>query len=48
MYELVIVWDTGEKEIHAYNTQEEAEIIGQGYKTAFGSQVWYCTRRIIK
>ena len=44
MYELVIVWDTGEKEVFTYNTEEEAEKAGEGYKTAFGQQIWYCVR----
>ena len=47
-YELVIVWDTGEKEIHEYNTQEEAEIMAQGDRTAFGNQIsWTGIRRTI-
>ena len=44
-YELVIVWETGEKEVYEYATQEEANIIMQGYKTAFGNQLWCGTRK---
>lgn len=45
-YELVIIWATGEKEIYTYNTEEQAEEIGQGMKMAFGNQVqWYGVRR---
>lgn len=39
MAELIIIWESGEKESHTYNTQEEARIIEQGYKTAFGNQI---------
>lgn len=47
-YELVIIWYNGEKEIHAYNTKEKAEEIGQGMKMAFGNQVqWYGVRKKI-
>lgn len=37
--ELIIIWDTGEKETHLYDTAEEARIIEQGMKTAFGKQI---------
>lgn len=43
-YTLVVVWYTGEKEEHGYNTREQAEKAEKGYKTAFGSQVWTCIR----
>ena len=41
LYEAVIVWETGdkEKEVHCYNTREEAENAVEGYKMAFGQQV---------
>ena len=46
MYELVIVWLTGETDIFTYNTEEEAQKAADGYKIAFGSQVeWTGTRR---
>lgn len=46
MFELIIIWDTGDKDIYTYETQEEAEIIAQGYRTAFGNQIsWTGTRR---
>lgn len=45
-YELVVIWETGEKEVHAYATEEEAEAAGDGYKTVFGNQIsWTGTRR---
>lgn len=37
--ELVIVWETGEKESLFYNTREEAETIERGYHTVFGNQI---------
>lgn len=43
-FTLVVVWYTGEKEEHEYNTHEQAERAEKGYKTAFGSQVWTCIR----
>lgn len=39
MYELVIIWCTGEKDIHGYPTREEAEKAELGMRTAFGSQI---------
>jgi hypothetical protein len=45
MYEAIIIWDTGEKEIYQYNTKEEAERCCQGYRMAFGKQIaWTGTR----
>lgn len=38
-YELVIIWDTGEKEVTDYPTLEEAEERESGYHTAFGNQI---------
>lgn len=44
-YELVVIWNDGQKEIHEYPTPEDAEKAGIGYKTAFGNQVsWYGVR----
>ena len=45
MYEAIIIWDTGEKEIYEYTTQEEAEQCCKRFKTAFGKQIaWTGTR----
>ena len=45
-YELVVVWATGEKEIHTYKSEEEAEKFADGFRMAFGQQVaWAGTRR---
>ena len=46
MYELVVVWGTGEMDIYEYTTEEEAEKAGQNMKMVFGGQIsWYGTRR---
>ena len=45
LYELVVVWDTGEKDIYTYNTQEDAEQAGENMKVALGNQIaWAGTR----
>lgn len=44
-HELVIIWETGEKEVHEYESQELAEQAERGYKAAFGNQIqWSGTR----
>lgn len=46
MYELIIIWEDGEKEIYAYRTEEKAEITGAEMKKAFGNQIsWYGVRK---
>lgn len=48
MYELIIVWDNGDKDIYTYNTQEEAERGADNMRMAFGNQVtWAGTRKAI-
>lgn len=45
-YELVLIWDTGEKEIYEYRTEEEAIQTAVNMKKAFGNQIaWTGTRR---
>lgn len=46
MFELIIVWDTGEQNIYSYETEEEA-IKGAGrIRMAFGEQIrWTGVRR---
>lgn len=39
MYELIIVWSTGEKEKYTYKTMEKARAIENGFLMAFGGQV---------
>lgn len=47
MYELVIIWENGDKDVYEYESREKAEKIGRGYKElAFGDQVaWYGVRK---
>jgi hypothetical protein len=48
MYELVIVWTSGDTDIYEYATESEAREAGFGMKKAFGNQIeWYGTRRKI-
>lgn len=45
MFELVVIWWNGEKDIFEYDTREEAEQGGRNIKTACGNQVeWYGVR----
>lgn len=47
MFELVIIWETGEKEVYAYDTQERAERTGREMRKVFGNQIsWYGTREV--
>ena len=39
MFELIVIWYTGEKEVFAYTTREDAEKSAHGFKTAFGNQI---------
>ena len=39
MYELIIVWITGEKETFLYDSDIEAEAAGRGMRKAFGGQI---------
>lgn len=49
MYELIVVWDTGETDFYEYLTQDEAEEAGKGMKTAFGNQItWFGTRKKVR
>lgn len=45
-FEMVVVWSTGEKEVHGYRTEEDAGKALDGMYKAFGSkQLWGCVRR---
>ena len=45
-YELVIIWDTGEKEVIEYESEELAMQAERGYRRAFGRQIeWAGIRR---
>ena len=45
-YELVVKWnyDTSDVDIFEYPTEEMAEEFANGYRMAFGDQVWCCVR----
>lgn len=46
MFELVIVWDSGETNVYEYATEEKAEQAGANMKMALGDQIaWYGSRR---
>ena len=42
MFELIVIWSTGEKDVYSYNSREEAETAGNGMKMAFGNQISWC------
>lgn len=49
MYELVIIWENGDKDIYEYDTQERADRAGAEMKFAFGRQIsWYGTRKKVQ
>ena len=44
-HELVVIWQTGEKEIFEYKSKEKAESAMKGMKMALGNQIsWMCVR----
>ena len=44
MWELVIVWNDGSKDVYSYNDRAIATEKMEGFRKAFGSQVWCCVR----
>lgn len=47
-YELVVIWDNGDKNVYEYATEEKAEEGAERMKMAFGHQIaWTGTRRKI-
>lgn len=47
-YELVIIWDDDETEVHGYRTEAEAQEAEAGYKKVFGYQIKHSyTRRVV-
>lgn len=44
-YEVVVVWNDGQKEIFGYETEEKAESIKAGMYKAFGNQLWAGVRK---
>lgn len=46
MFELVIIWDNGEKDVYTYKTEIEAETSGKNMKMVFGNQIqWFGIRK---
>ena len=39
MYELIIIWETGEKEIYSYPTRDMAEKTEREMRKVFGNQI---------
>ena len=39
MFKLIIIWYTGEREEHLFNTRTKAERAERGYYIAFGNQI---------
>ena len=47
-YELIVIWETGEKEIFEYATEEEAQKACNDFRTIFDNQVtWAGIRKRI-
>ena len=45
-YELVVIWDDGEKEVFGYQTKAEAKDAAVRYRMEYGTQVFTCVRRV--
>ena len=46
-YELIVIWETGEKEIFEYATEEEAQESCNDFRKIFGNQVaWAGIRKV--
>lgn len=46
MFELVVIWSTGEKDIEEFDRKEDAERSEINMRMAFGNQIeWTCVRR---
>lgn len=39
MFELIVVWDTGEQNIYSYESEEEAMRGADNMRMAFGNQI---------
>lgn len=46
IWELVIIYDTGEKEVHPYTSKEKAEEIEHGMRKALGKQIEFSCVRV--
>lgn len=38
-YELIVIWDNGEKDIHSYVRERDAEMTAENMKMSFGNQI---------
>ena len=48
MFELVIVWASGERQVYEYDTPEQAEEGARNMLTANGEQItWWCVREAV-
>lgn len=48
MFELVVIWATGEKDVDEFDSKEDAERAEIGMRMAFGNQIeWTGVRRKI-
>lgn len=46
MYELIIIWEDGDKNIYKYNTEDEARKGERNMRMAFGNQIsWSGVRK---
>lgn len=46
LYELVIIWNGGDKDITVYESEKDAQIAELNMRKAFGNQIdWSCVRR---
>ena len=46
MFELVVIWQSGDRDVYSYTTREAAEKAGSGMKMALGNQIaWWCVRK---
>ena len=47
-YELVVVWENGDKDVYEYDSMIQAESSGEGMKMALGDQIaWYGVRPVL-
>lgn len=46
MFELVVVWETGDRDVYKYDSRDSAERHGRDMKMALGDQIaWYGIRK---
>lgn len=48
-YELIYIWESGEKETAIYNSKRKAQEIEKGLKNVFGKQIIFtCINEVMK